>query len=72
MPTKKNEEMLKFIIQASSNPDSIVMDCFCGSGTTLKAANDCDRQWIGIDKAKAAISITKRRFQETEYEYLEI
>ncbi|MCI7139877.1 site-specific DNA-methyltransferase [Alistipes sp.] len=71
-PTEKNEEMLKFIVQASSNPDSIVMDCFCGSGTTLKAANDCGRQWIGIDKADVAIGITKQRFSEVDYRYLEL
>ena len=71
-PTEKNEEMLKVIIQASSNPGSIVMDCFCGSGSTLKAANDCGRQWIGIDKADVAIDITKQRFSEADYRYLEL
>lgn len=71
-PTEKNEEMLKFIIQASSNPGSIVMDCFCGSGSTLKAANDCHRRWIGVDKADVAIDITRQRFLETDYKYLEL
>lgn len=71
-PTEKNEEMLKFIIQASSNPGSIVMDCFCGSGSTLKAANDCHRRWIGVDKADVAIDITRQRFPETDYKYLEL
>lgn len=61
-PTEKNADMLRFIIEASSNPDSIVMDCFCGSGSTLFAADNCSRKWIGIDKSDVAIRITKGRF----------
>lgn len=60
-PTQKNEDMLKFIINASSSENSIVMDCFCGSGTTLKAASDLGRKWIGVDLSEVAISITKAR-----------
>lgn len=55
-------DMLRFIIEASSNPDSIVMDCFCGSGSTLFAADNCSRKWIGIDNSDVAIRITKGRF----------
>ena len=60
-PTQKNSDLLKFIIEASSNKESIVMDCFCGSGTTLKVAQDCNRQWIGMDNSPIAINITKKR-----------
>lgn len=60
-PTEKNFDMLKTIISASSNPDSIVMDFFCGSGSTLAAAQGLGRRWIGIDKSEKAIEVTKTR-----------
>lgn len=78
-PTEKNMDMLKFIINASSNNNSIVLDCFCGSGSTLKAANESNRKWIGIDNSEIAIQIVKERFNENSlfmkekaYEYLEL
>ena len=78
-PTEKNLDMLKFIIEASSNKDSIVMDCFCGSGSTLYAASLCDRRWIGIDQSDLAIETVQSRFPKSElfskdiaFEYLEL
>jgi adenine-specific DNA-methyltransferase len=62
-PTEKNLDMIRDIILASSNKDSIVMDCFCGSGGTLKVATDLGRKWIGIDNSKKAIEVTKERLQ---------
>ncbi len=53
-PTEKNLELLKTIISASSNPGSIVLDCFAGSGTTLEAAESLGRQWIGMDNSLLA------------------
>lgn len=53
-PTEKNLEMLKMIINASSNPGDIVVDPFCGSGTTLHAAKALNRKWIGIDQSFTA------------------
>lgn len=61
-PTEKNLDMLKFIIGASSNEDSIVMDCFCGSGSTLYAASQTKRRWIGIDQSAIAIETVRKRF----------
>lgn len=61
-PTEKNLDMLKYIVKNSSNDDSIVLDCFCGSGSTLLAAHLCGRKWIGIDESDIAIEITKNRF----------
>lgn len=58
-PTEKNQDMLRFIVGASSNPDSIVMDCFCGSGSLLRAAGALGRKWIGMDKSALAIKVTK-------------
>jgi len=79
-PTEKNLDLLKLIVSASSNPESIVLDCFCGSGTTLKAAQELGRNWIGIDKSEEAIKVALKRLiqkQNTlfskahEFEYLE-
>lgn len=60
-PTEKNADLLDIIVKTSSNEDSIVLDCFAGSGTTLKSAQTNGRQWIGIDQSDEAIKaiITK-------------
>lgn len=62
-PTQKNLEMLELIIKTSSNPNSLVLDCFCGSGTTMVAANILGRKWIGIDNSKQAIKVSKKRLE---------
>lgn len=61
-PTEKNPSLLARIIQASSNPGDLVLDCFSGSGTTLAVASQLDRHWIGIDNSIEAIATTLRRF----------
>jgi adenine-specific DNA-methyltransferase len=61
-PTEKNPELLARIIEASSNPDDLVLDCFSGSGTTLDVASQLGRRWIGIDNSPEAIGTTLRRF----------
>lgn len=61
-PTEKNLDMLKLIISTSSNPGDIVLDCFAGSGTTLAAAEELGRQWIGVDIGDEAIRIIQERF----------
>jgi adenine-specific DNA-methyltransferase len=79
-PTEKNIDLLKTIISASSNEESIVMDFFCGSGTTLIAAQELNRNWIGIDESEQAIKIAKKKlnkikntfFSNCEYSYLEV
>jgi adenine-specific DNA-methyltransferase len=57
-PTEKNFHMLQTIVQASSKPGDVVLDCFCGSGTTLAAAESLNRRWIGIDESRIAIEAT--------------
>ncbi len=61
-PTEKNPDLLARIIQASSHPGDLVLDCFSGSGTTLAVADMLGRHWIGIDKSYEAITTTLRRF----------
>ena len=61
-PTEKNLDMLKRIVETSSRPNDIVLDCFAGSGTTLVAAEELGRQWIGIDIGEEAITTIKKRF----------
>jgi DNA modification methylase len=53
--------MLEMIVEASSNPDDIVLDCFAGSGTTLVVSEETGRRWVGIDNSKIAIEIAQRR-----------
>ena len=62
-PTEKNLDMLKMIIGASSNKGDIVLDPFNGSGTTIHAANELDRQWIGIDQSFTAAEATLKRLR---------
>jgi len=80
-PTEKNSELLDLIIRTSSNLDSIVLDCFCGSGTSLKSAHLSGRRWIGIDQSDYAIkavfdklnTIKPNLFAERpEYEFISI
>lgn len=79
-PTEKNLDLLKHIIKTSSNDDSIVLDFFCGSGTTLKAAQELGRKWIGIDKSEKAISVSIKKMQPQEndmfvdnsFDYIEV
>ena len=62
-PTQKPEELLERIIKASSNEDSIVLDCFAGSGTTAAVAEKLGRRWIAADLNKGAIQTTIKRLQ---------
>lgn len=60
-PTEKNLDMLKMIVSASSEPGDLVLDPFCGSGTTLHAARDLGRRWIGMDQSITAAKSTIKR-----------
>lgn len=70
-PTQKNNEMLEMIIAQSSNSDSIVMDCFAGSGSFLKASAKLNRHWIGIDESPVAIDIMKKQFINIDYNFID-
>jgi len=60
-PTQKPEALLERIIRASSNPGDLVLDAFCGSGTTCAVAEKLGRRWIGIDIGRFAIHTTRKR-----------
>ncbi|RKZ43204.1 MAG: site-specific DNA-methyltransferase [Gammaproteobacteria bacterium] len=64
-PTQKPKALLERIIKACSNEGDIVLDAFCGCGTTVDTAEGLNRKWIGIDIAPFAISLIKRRLQDT-------
>lgn len=61
-PTQKPLALLKRIIEASSNEGDLVLDPFCGCGTTIEACERLGRRWIGIDIAAKAVAITEERF----------
>jgi len=60
-PTEKPEDLLHIILEASSKPGDLVLDCFAGSGTTLAVAEKLGRQWIGVDCGKLAIYTMQKR-----------
>ena len=62
-PTQKPEALLERIISASSNEGDIVLDPFCGCGTTIAAAHKLNRRWIGVDITHLSIALQKYRLQ---------
>ncbi|WP_323035753.1 DNA methyltransferase [Pararhodobacter sp.] len=63
-PTQKPVALLERILSASSNPGDVVLDPFCGCGTTVHAAQKLDRQWIGIDVTHLAIGLIEKRLRD--------
>ena len=66
-PTQKPEALLERIIKASSNEGDIVLDAFCGCGTTLVAAQRENRQWLGIDISPTACRLMAKRLERSFY-----
>ena len=60
-PTQKPEALLERIIKASSNPGDLVLDCFCGSGTTAAVSEKLGRRWITCDLGRFAIHTARKR-----------
>ncbi len=74
-PTQKPLALLERIISASSNPGDLVLDPFCGCGTTVCAAQKLGRRWIGIDITHLAITLMRSRLHDmfgadAEYEII--
>ena len=59
------------IIQQSSNQDSLIMDCFAGSGSTLLAAEQTGRKWIGVDQSKYSAKVVRERFNNVKFDYID-
>lgn len=64
-PTQKPLALLERIISASSRPGDVVLDCYCGCGTTVTAAHKLHRQWIGIDITAVAVAVIKSRLENS-------
>ncbi len=64
-PTQKPVTLLERIIESSSNEGAVVLDPFCGCGTTIQAAQKLKRSWIGIDVTHLAISLIERRLKDS-------
>ena len=60
-PTQKPLALLERIIESSSQPDDLVLDPFCGCGTTLHAAENLGRRWIGIDISRFSAGLVRER-----------
>ena len=63
-PTQKPLELYKRFIKASSNENSLVLDPFCGCGTTIDAAHTLKRRWIGIDLTILALDPMRQRLDD--------
>ena len=63
-PTQKPVDLYRRIILASSNPDDVVLDPFCGCATTLIAAEQEGRQWIGMDLWEKALDVVESRLKK--------
>jgi DNA modification methylase len=63
-PTQKPEALLERIIRASSNEGDVVLDAYCGCGTTVAVAQRLGRQWIGIDVTYQSIALILKRLED--------
>ena len=66
--TQKPLPLLERLIYVSSNEGDLVLDPFCGCGTTVAAAEKLKRRWIGIDITYSAIAAIKKRFEQEKLE----
>lgn len=64
-PTQKPEKLLECLIKASSDEGDVVLDPFCGCGTSIAVAERFNRKWIGIDITHIAITLMKNRLEDT-------
>lgn len=60
-PTQKPLALLERVIALASNPGDVVLDPFCGSGTTIAAAQRLGRHWYGIDQREEAVAVARGR-----------
>ena len=65
--TSQPEELIKRVIGMTTKENNLVLDPFCGSGTSLVVSSKMDRNWIGVDNSILAMSVTKERLHEYEF-----
>ena len=65
-PTQKPEALLERILKCASNENDVVLDPFCGGGTTIAVADKLNRQWIGIDQSVQAVKVTEFRLNQQQ------
>ena len=70
-PTQKPLALLERIVQASSNSGDVVLDPFCGCGTTIDAAQMLGRRWIGIDITYLSVDLIRKRLRSTHGDKVE-
>jgi len=68
-PTQKPSELFIQILKDYSEPNNLILDPFCGSGTTCVAAEELGRRWIGIDISPVYVDIARKRIQEAKDKY---
>lgn len=71
-PTQKPVALLERIVAASSNVGDVVLDPFCGCGTTIDAAEKLGRRWIGIDVTYLAVDLIRKRLRHTYGDEIEL
>lgn len=64
-PTQKPVALLERIIEVSTKPGDLVLDAFCGCGTTIDAAQKLGRRWLGVDVTYISIDLIEKRLQHT-------
>lgn len=63
-PTQKPQELLERLVKASTDPGDLILDPFCGCGTTIAAAERLGRSWIGVDISYLAIALIEERLED--------
>ena len=63
-PTQKPESLLERVILASSNKGDVVLDPFCGCGTSIAVAHKLGREWVGVDVSPTAVSVMRERMNK--------
>ncbi|MEW5948688.1 MAG: site-specific DNA-methyltransferase [Thermodesulfobacteriota bacterium] len=64
--TEKHEDLLSRVIEMASDPEALVADFFCGSGTALAVAEKLNRRWIGCELGKVGIQVTRARLVDQQ------
>ena len=70
-PTQKPETLLERVLRVSSNEGDLILDPFCGCGTTIAAAERLNRRWVGIDVTHLAIGLIRHRLRHAHGDGIE-